>query len=111
MSHGLAVLIYRGGSSKVFLEPIPKGHSQFPDILLLTFHFGEFVPVDYHTLLNSGVLVLGATNRSMRKCYTYQHTYLPQMAPVLQNGAKCWGNRGELAPLWGGRIILTKVME
>ena len=37
MYHGLAVWIDEGWGSEVFFEPIPKGASQCPDILLLTF--------------------------------------------------------------------------
>ena len=58
MSCGPAVLIDGRGGSKVFFEPIPKGLSRFTDILLLTFCLGAFVPLNYPTLLNSGLLVL-----------------------------------------------------
>ena len=46
----------------MFFEPFPEGSSQFPNVLL-TICLGAFLPVDYSSLLNSGALSLGVTNR------------------------------------------------
>ena len=58
MSHGLAVLVDREGGSEVFFEPVLKGPSWFPYVLL-AICLGAFVPVDYPTLLDSWVFILG----------------------------------------------------
>ena len=49
MSCGLAMLVGMGRGSEVLFEPIPKGPSQFCDIILLTLCLDAFVPVDYPT--------------------------------------------------------------
>ena len=43
----------------MFFEPFAKGPSKSPDVVLLTICLDAFVPVDYPTVLNSGVFVFG----------------------------------------------------
>ena len=79
MSCGLAVLVdWRG--SEVFFEPIPKGPSQFPDILLLTFCLGAFVPANYPSVLNSRI-----TNSLQMVLLPFKLTCIPRLLQVLLN--------------------------
>ena len=52
------MLVDRGWGPQMFLKPVPKGPSQFPNMFLLTAHLGAFKLVDYPTLLHDGILVL-----------------------------------------------------
>ena len=47
----------------MFLKPVPKGPSQFSNVLLFTTCLGTFKPVDYPTLLGVMSLSLGATEK------------------------------------------------
>ena len=85
MSHGLAMLINGGAGSEVFFEPIPNGPSQIPDILLLRFFLGAFVPVDYPTLLISRLLVFGSTNRLWMVLLPLKWTCIPTLLQILLN--------------------------
>ena len=39
-----------GGGPEMFLKPVLKGSSKFPNVLLFTTYLGTFKPVDYPTL-------------------------------------------------------------
>ena len=49
----------------MFLKPVPKGPSRFPNVVLFRICLGTFKPVDCLTHLGDGVLILGEHQKVM----------------------------------------------
>ena len=79
------MLVYGGGGPEMFLKVIPKGHSQFTYLILLSACLGTFEPKDCHTLIGDIILVFGGHQEVPDGIYPIKmHFYTPFITNTLE---------------------------
>ena len=68
----MTMLVNGGVGPKVFLKPVPKGPSLFPNVSLIAACLCTLMLVDYPTPLHDGVLVLGGYKQVMYSVFPYE---------------------------------------
>ena len=76
MPQGITMFIDWEGVPEVFLKPVPKGPSQFPNVFPPTTYLGALKPIDYPIFLGNDILILGGHQKVMDGVVSFEmHLY------------------------------------